>query len=184
MDELHTALRKTAEGEADAFETIVAALEPALCAYLSTIIRDPDLLDDVVQETFLKAMENAASFRGDASVKTWTFTIGRNVAFRYLAKESRHDELSLGQLGVQAGWGEHSDPETITSLNQQREILHLALEELPIEAREIIVLRDIEGHSGLETAEILGVTVSAMKTRLHRSRLKLLAEIDKRLRHG
>jgi len=134
--------------------------------------------DDIVQHTFVAAMKYAARYRGESTVKAWLFTIARNEAFRLRREAGRQvdSEPTLLELGVRAGWGSDT-PETEAVRRQQVEALRAALAALPTESAEILVLRDLEGFSGADTAALLGISLAAQKSRLHRARLQLLARV-------
>jgi predicted DNA-binding protein (UPF0251 family) len=78
------------------------------------------------------------------------------------------------ELGVQAGWGS-DDPETLAMAAERRDVLRAAFDALDQEAREVLTLRDLEGLSGEVTAALLGVSLAATKSRLHRARMSLAA---------
>lgn len=145
--------------------------------YLAAILGQAEDAEDALQETFLAVWRNAAGYRGQGAARAWLYTIARHAASRL--RRRRVDEpvelVSLEQLGVAAGWGEPLDP-LPASRESRRELVRTALERLGPEEREIILLRDVEGFSGEETAEMLGLTLPAMKTRLHRARLRFVAE--------
>ena len=129
-----------------------------------------------MQQTFLNVYQHAASFRGDASARTWLLTIARNTAYRLHGKAQREElvEEPLMELGVDAGWGS-ADPEAIAIAAERRGALTRAMEMLSPEDREVLILRDLEGLRGSEAAEVLGIGERALKSRLHRARLRLAA---------
>lgn len=86
-------------------------------------------------------------------------------------------EVPLVELGVAAGWGETRDPEALVSAMEDHLRLHQALDSLHPGDREVITLRDLEGLSGPEAAQVLEIPLSNLKTRLHRARLRLLARL-------
>lgn len=171
-------LFRTAAGERGAFDAIVSRHRAAVYRLARAATRSDAAAEDVLQETFLAAYRGAGSHRGDASVRTWLLTIARNAAFHHRRKEDRHDpdEPTLWELGARAGWGSE-DPETIARRAEKREALEAALRALSPEDREVIVLRELEELSGEETAEVLGLGLPAMKSRLHRARLRLAAAL-------
>lgn len=127
-----------------------------------------------MQQTFLNVYQHAASFRGDSSVRTWLLTIARNTVFRLHGKTQREElvEEPLMQLGLDAGWGS-DDPEAIAIAAERKGALRKALSLLSAEDREVLILRDLEGLRGSEAAEVLGIGERALKSRLHRARLRL-----------
>jgi RNA polymerase sigma-70 factor (ECF subfamily) len=136
--------------------------------------------EDIVQETFLSALRSAASYQpGVASVRTWLFAIARNTG-RHARRRAREipsaelDEAPLLDLGLAAGWGA---PDLRLDRAETVDRLARAVASLPSDDREVLVLRDVEALSGEETAELLGVGLPAMKSRLHRARLRLMAAL-------
>jgi RNA polymerase sigma-70 factor, ECF subfamily len=153
---------------------------PALSRYLQRLV-GPTLAEDALQETLLAAYRGAGSFRAESSVKSWLFTIARNAGVK-LGKRHREelrDDLDLERLGVRAGWGTET-PDTTLSREEQRRALEQALEQIDPADREVLLLRDVEGLSGEDTAAVLGISLAAMKSRLHRARLRLVASVDER----
>jgi RNA polymerase sigma factor (sigma-70 family) len=147
---------------------ILAAREPM--RRLARLLR-PDAADDVTQEALLIALRDPGAFRGQGSRRSWLFGIVRNVA-RSHGRSSRRavsTEPSLLDLGISAGWGQHVAPP-----DDEKLAIRDAYAELEDDEREVLWLRDVEGLSGEETADALGVSLPAMKSRLHRARLRLL----------
>jgi RNA polymerase sigma-70 factor (ECF subfamily) len=166
-------ITRVGEGDRRAFELLIERHAAAVLR-LATALSDPATAEDAMQQTFLNVYQNAARFRGDASVRTWLLTIARNTAFRLHGKTQREElvEEPLMQLGLDAGWGS-DDPEAIAIAAERKGALRKALSLLSAEDREVLVLRDLEGLRGAEAAEVLGVGERALKSRLHRARLRL-----------
>lgn len=133
-----------------------------------------------------------SSFRGPGSARPWLFGIARRQAARTWRRRvgEPRELLPLGlpdageghgadllELGLRAGWGEAEDPEALLSLHEREAQLRRAMDALGAADREVIVLRDLEGLSGPEVAALLGIGLPALKTRLHRARLRLLAQL-------
>jgi len=173
-------LRQAAGGDEEAFAEIVTRHQAAVWRYLRSLARDESLAEDVLQETFLSVWKSARSFRGEAGIRTWMFTIARNALFRKFRGTGAADEVPLGDLGAAAGWGGAPVFEDAEVRLDLRILFDRAMEALPPADREILLLRDVEGFSGEETAAMLGLTLPAMKTRLHRARLRFAAEARRR----
>lgn len=175
-------LARTARGDREAFSHFVAATHPAAYRLALAICGNPADAEDVLQETYLAAFRSAASFRGESSARTWLLTIARHQAWRMGKRRMQSsvsaavDDGNLEELGAAAGWGS-KDPERMAVRAQDREILDRALSSLTQDYREILVLRDLEGHSGEAVAAMLGLSQPAMKSRLHRARLALAAAL-------
>jgi RNA polymerase sigma-70 factor (ECF subfamily) len=170
-----------AAGDRAAYDSFVARHQAAVYRFAWTLTRDAAKAEDALQETFIAAWRSAASFRDEASARTWLLAIARNAVNRLHRRRADEpaDFASLEELGTMAGWGADDDPERSAMRRQNAGILRRALQSLPEEDHEIIVLRDLEGLSGEETAAVLGVTLAGMKTRLHRARLRLAAALRK-----
>jgi RNA polymerase sigma-70 factor (ECF subfamily) len=166
-------IARVAEGDRRAFELLIERHAAAVLR-LATAVSDPSTGEDAMQQTFLNVYQHAAGFRGDASVRTWLLTIARNTAFRLHGKARREEpvEQPLMQLGYNAGWGS-DDPEAIAIAAEQEGALRNALSQLSAEDREVLILRDFEGLRGSEAAGLLGIGERALKSRLHRARLRL-----------
>ena len=171
-------ISRTAEGDRRAFAELVERHAAAILRLANAVTGSPSLAEDAVQQAFLNAYRNASGFRGDASVRTWLLTIGRHAAHRLRVQNSRQKrvEESLMQLGLDAGWGS-ADPEAIAIAAEQRAALRAAMSRLCGDDQEVLVLRDLEGLSGSEAAEVLGISVRALKSRLHRARLRLAGSL-------
>ncbi len=161
------------------FDDLVEQHQAAVFRFVRSIAADPSTAEDALQETFLAAWRSASTFRGESSVRAWLFAIARNAVMRQHRR--RVDEPatteSLSALGEEAGWGSDDDPERAAMKHEQREIFERAMARLGDSDREVLLLRDLEGFSGEETAAILDIPLPAMKTRLHRARLRLAANV-------
>jgi len=174
-------LSRVVSGDRAAFDVLIAIHAGAMRSLARAIARDDALADDVTQEALIAAYRGAATYRASAgTLRGWLLAITRNAARR--ATRCRREEPraevedDLLQLGIHAGWG-HSDPELRLGDAEEIERIVQATGSLSLEDREVLLLRDFEGLSGEEAANALGLAVPAMKTRLHRARLRLLAAL-------
>mgnify|MGYP000159187122 CR=1 FL=1 len=172
-------IRAAAEGSAPAFGRLVERHQSAVYRFARALVGDPAAAEDVLQETFLAAWRHAASYRGEASVRGWLLTIARHQAFRLRRARPLEtaEEAPLERLALAAGFGIEGGPERAAMAAQRRERVAKALAALPAEDQEVLLLRDVEEFSGDETAGTLGLTLPAMKSRLHRARLRLAARL-------
>ena len=173
-------LERSAAGDRAAFDEVVRRHSASVFRLARTLVERQVDAEDLLQQTFLSAWQAARQFRGEASVRTWLLTIARHAAWQLRAKRGREplDDVPVDQLGLLAGWGQ-SDPECAAMRNQQRDRVAAAFSALALEDREVLTLRDLEECSGEETASMLELSVAAMKSRLHRARLRLAAELRK-----
>jgi RNA polymerase sigma-70 factor (ECF subfamily) len=172
-------LTAAAGGDSRAFDTFVIRHAGDVHRLLGSLgVRDADA-DDAMQDTFVAAWRGAAGYRGDGSARAWLFTIARHAATRTHRRRAGEPERfaplaaadSLEAIALAAGWGAPDESSARDTVDLVRRALHA----LSDGDREILVLRDMEGLSGNETAEALGLSLAAMKSRLHRARLRLAA---------
>jgi len=171
-------LKRTAAGEREAFDELVVRHQAAVFRFARAATEGPAAAEDVLQETFLAAWRAAGTFQGRSAVRTWLLTIARNQAWHQRERVGRVpvDDVALPELGEAAGWGDQS-PEDAAVRSQRLGRLARALASLGPEEREVLVLRELEELTGEETAAALGIGLAAMKSRLHRARLRLAAEL-------
>ena len=147
--------------------------------FLLSLGASPDDAEDALQDCFVSAWRSAEAFRGSGSARSWLLTIARNALHRHRRRRAGepagHEPLAI--LGERAGWGAETQ---FDRRFEARDELERALEQLVEEEREVLVLRDLEGYSGQETAQVLGISLAAMKSRLHRARLHLMADLRER----
>jgi RNA polymerase sigma-70 factor (ECF subfamily) len=136
----------------------------------------PEIADDIMQEVFIKVYEKMYSYRGQSSIKTWLFTITRNVA-RDHWKSAWSRKIVLFGFSSSHSAESPSAEQEVMRLFEQDEVWKIVLE-LPTKIREILLLHIHHNLSLKELAEILHISVSAVKSRLHRARIK----VDKRLK--
>jgi RNA polymerase sigma-70 factor, ECF subfamily len=168
-------ITRSARGDPRAFERLVERHAPAVLRLARAMSANDAAADDVVQDTFLSAFRAAGTYTpGRAAVRTWLFAIARNAARRARRgrRETPVEEETLVELGVAAGWG--APP---SDSPDRHDALARALASLEEDDREILVLRDLEELPGDAAAALLGIGLAAMKSRLHRARLRLLAAL-------
>jgi RNA polymerase sigma-70 factor, ECF subfamily len=171
-------LRACAAGDHDAFGAFVERHEASVHRYVRALTDDADRVDDALQETFIAAWRGAAGFRGGAGARAWLLRIARHASHRQYRRHAGQPQhhVSLDELAQEAGWGSGS-ADAITARLAAREVLEAGFAALDAEDREILVLRDLEGLTGDEAAETLGISLAAQKSRLHRARLRFLATV-------
>lgn len=174
-------LALTRSGDRAAFDAFVKRHQASVFRFARQATPGLDDAEDVLQEAFLAAWRSAANFRGDGSARAWILGITRNAARRFRRRRVGEPDRfeSLDELGARAGWGDDADPARLLERTLSRELLRSALERLSADDREILILRELEGFTGEEVAELLDLSVAAMKSRLHRARLRLASEVRK-----
>lgn len=169
-------LRATARGDRDAFAALVERHQAGVFRYLRAAADSQEDAEDALQETFVSVWRNAAGFRGTDSARGWLLTIARNALRksmrRRVGEPASHE--SYEDLGARCGWG--SDEGPLESL-ERRDLLERALDRLAPDDREILVLRELEGFEGKDVAHMMNISIPAMKSRLHRARLRFVASL-------
>ena len=151
-------LARAREGDLGAFEDLVRQYQGDVWRFAYHFTRDRTLADDVTQEAFLRAFRFLGGFRGDSRFTSWLFRIARNCAMDQLrARATNLERESRAPLGPT------SDPQT-------RVELHAALDAVTPEHREPFLLVEVFGLSYQEAADVLGVRVGTIKSRMHRAR--------------
>lgn len=178
--ELLEALR---QGDPAAYRQLVTSNSANVYNVALKLLGDEQEAEDVLQETFLSAFEAIERFEGRSKLSTWLYRIAYNASLMRLRKREQMTTFSLDRPlpgEDRAGhsvsrhlvdWSMVPDDQLLTA--EARQVMDHAIAELPETLRSAFVLRDMQGLSGAETAEILGITVQAVKNRLHRARLQL-----------
>jgi RNA polymerase sigma-70 factor, ECF subfamily len=177
-------------GEASAFEELVTRYERKIFRVTRNITGNLQDAEDAMQEAFLKSYENLANFKGDSRFYTWLVRIAVNEALMKLRR--RHP----GEFSIDEGLSGDEDlmprelddwgptPEERYQQVQMQEILSEAIDKLEPEYRIVFILRDVEELSTEDTAELLGLSITATKSRLLRARLKLRQCLNRYFREG
>jgi RNA polymerase sigma-70 factor, ECF subfamily len=171
-------LDRAQAGDVGAFEELSGAYADRLYMLLLRLLGDPGEAQDVAQEVMLRAWQGITRFQGRSSYFTWLYRIAVNEASRALEKRARRPAAaSIGARELQLPASPAYDPSRQAENRELRLALGQALADLPPELRTAIVLRDVEGLSTQEAAEIAGVGQAAFKSRLHQARLRVRAAI-------
>ena len=153
------------------------------------ILKDDSEAEDVVQESYVRAFTHLADFRAEAALSTWLTRIVINEAYGRLRRRRPTLEWESAEpvLAVQAqiipfpSWSSRNDPETAMAQNQIHGLLERAIDALPERFRTVLVARLVEEMSVEETAELLNLRPETVKTRLHRARLMLRADLERQI---
>ena len=148
------------------------------------LLGDPAAAEDVVQETFISAITHRESFEGRSKLSSWLYRIAYNAAIgrlrarqtEPLPEEEPDDESPAPMPHSLVDW--NLTPEQLHQDSEAAEVLQKAILKLPMKYRVVFFLRDMEDQSTEQTAEVLGLTDTAVKVRLHRARLALREELS------
>jgi RNA polymerase sigma-70 factor (ECF subfamily) len=179
-------VRASKMGDAAAFEQLVKRYDRRLLRISQTVTRNREDSEDAVQEALLKAFQNLADFREDSKFSTWLIRITLNQSLMKLRKQRTHKEVSLDEDFESDGDALSVDvpdrgpnPEQLCWASEFRDILGRTVEELRPILRTVFVLRDVEGLSIEQTAQVLNLSQSAVKARLWRVRLRLRERLNR-----
>ncbi len=195
-------LVKLRSGDEIAFSTLFDELNSALYGLARTFTSSPALAEDIVQETWLAVIRGLRGFEGRSSLRTWIFSILVRRARTMSARERRRGgvvtpsslaadgssiewEPGRGRVGL---WEESptpwhlDDPATVLQSRELIEVLERALEALPEQQRQVVLLRDVEDVSSTEVCNVLGITETNQRVLLHRGRARIREALDRYLR--
>ena len=164
-------------GDQQAFGLLVSKYQRKLARLLSRLIRDPAEVEDVAQETFIKAYRALGNFRGDSAFYTWLYRSGINTAKNYLVSQGRRAPTRTDFDSEEAETFEDGDllrdintPERMLLSKQIGETVNSAMEDLPEDLRTAIMLREIEGMSYEDIAKMMDCPIGTVRSRIFRAR--------------
>jgi RNA polymerase sigma-70 factor (ECF subfamily) len=172
-------------GDVAAFEQLLKRYDRRLFRVAQSVTHNREDSQDAVQEAFLKAYQHLGDFRGDSQFSTWLIRITLNQSLMKLRKLRRTREVALDEdFGTDEDvlprevidWA--PNPEQLYSVSELRNILIKTIEELRPILRAVFVMQDLEGLSTVQTAEVLNLSQSAVKSRLWRARLQLRERLN------
>lgn len=170
-------VRAVQHGEKGAMDALIRGTYSDVYALCRRLLGDPSDAADATQEVYLRVVRSILGFRGESAFATWLHRVAVNVCLTMLRK--RGDVRARGQSAgaLSAAFDDLPSPDTspedrVTQADLARRAAR-ALTELSQDAREIVILRDVQGLSTKQTAELLGVSEGAVKVRLHRAHLSL-----------
>jgi RNA polymerase sigma-70 factor (ECF subfamily) len=171
-------VERVQRGDKQAFDLLVIKYQRRLARLLSQFIRDATEVDDVTQETFIKAYRALPSFRGESAFYTWLYRIGINTAKNFLVTQGRRapttsigfDNEDAENFEEGSQLREMNTPESELMSKQIAQTVNQTLQELPEELRMAITLREIEGLSYEEIAGIMNCPIGTVRSRIFRAR--------------
>jgi len=177
-------VERAQRGDKRAFELLVSKYQRKLSRLLSRFIRDSTEVEDVTQEAFIKAYRALPTFRGDSAFYTWLYRIGINTAKNYLVALGRRAPTTTDIDSEEAEGFEDGDqlrdlntPENELASRQIAETVNQALAELPEELRTAIALREIEGLSYEDIANVMNCPIGTVRSRIFRAREAIAARL-------
>lgn len=177
-------VRRVQAGDTRAFDLLVRKYQHKILHLIGRYVHDPASAQDIAQEAFIKAYRGLRNFRGDSAFYTWLYRIAINTAKNYLVTESRRTpdyEVSAEDaenLNGESGLKEYATPERELLSEEIKQQIFKAMEDLPEDLRSAIVLRELEGMSYEEIAQVMECPIGTVRSRIFRAR----EAIDRQLR--
>ncbi|KRH99773.1 RNA polymerase sigma factor RpoE [Curvibacter sp. PAE-UM] len=178
---------RTLAGDAKAFELLVLKYQRRIQRLIARMVRDTDLVEDIAQETFIRAYRALHQFRGEAQFYTWLYRIAVNTAKKALL-DLKHDPLvTMAALRPEGDEDEtfqpgrepiaEETPETLLAAREIAEAVQAALEALPEDLRQAVTLREIEGLSYEDIAAVMNCPIGTVRSRIFRAREAISARV-------
>ena len=172
-------VERAVAGDHKAFELLVIKYQRRIQRLIGRMVRDVDLVEDIAQETFIRAYRALAQFRGDAQFYTWLYRIAVNTAKKFLMDLKRNPTVSENSFKsddddetspVENELTSSETPDAVLASKEIAQIINAALEALPEELRQAITLREIEGLSYEEISEVMSCPIGTVRSRIFRAR--------------
>jgi RNA polymerase sigma-70 factor (ECF subfamily) len=181
-------VERVQRGDQRAFEMLVVKYQRRIERLIARMVRDVDLVEDIAQETFIRAYRALPNFRGESAFYTWLYRIAVNTAKKAMIGLKRDPILTEAALGSQSGEDEDASrveneltdgetPESALASRQIAETVNAAIESLSEDLRQAITLREIEGLSYEEISEVMNCPIGTVRSRIFRAREAIAARL-------
>jgi RNA polymerase sigma-70 factor (ECF subfamily) len=180
-------VERAVAGDQRAFELLVIKYQRRIQRLIGRMVRDVDLVEDIAQETFIRAYRALHQFRGDAQFYTWLYRIAVNTAKKFLMDLKRNPVLSESALRNGDDEDETSrheneqtteeTPESELAARQIAAVVNAAMEALPEDLRQAVTLREVEGLSYEDIAEVMSCPIGTVRSRIFRAREAISAKV-------
>ncbi|WP_295855943.1 RNA polymerase sigma factor RpoE [uncultured Xylophilus sp.] len=180
-------VERTVAGDQKAYGLLVVKYQRRIERLIGRMVRDADLVEDIAQETFIRAYRALHQFRGDAQFYTWLYRIAVNTAKKALVDLRRNPVISENAMRSSSDEDETSyvdneltseeTPETVLAAKEIAETVNAAMEALPEDLRQAVTLREIEGMSYEEIAEAMDCPIGTVRSRIFRAREAISAKV-------
>jgi RNA polymerase sigma-70 factor, ECF subfamily len=181
-------VQRTLAGDQKAFELLVIKYQRRIERLIGRMVRDVDLIEDIAQESFVRAYRALHQFRGDAQFYTWLYRIAVNTAKKALVDMKRDPTVSESALRSSSDDDDETyrpgnepttdeTPESVLAAKEIAAAVEAAMEALPAELRQAVILREIEGLSYEEVAEVMNCPIGTVRSRIFRAREAISARV-------
>ena len=161
------------KGDKKAYEVLVLQYQDRLVFSVYKFLKDYELAQDIAQEAFVKAFKNIEKFRGDSSFYTWIYRIAINTSKNFLSSKSRKSEIyddEIMELKLSESAVTSENPENILEAEELRSLMMEAIQGLPDDIRTTLSLREFDGLSYEEIAEVQNCPIGTVRSRIHKGR--------------
>lgn len=169
-------VRDIKNGDARALEEIVKRYSNKVYNLAFHLTRDAVAAEEIMQDVFLTVVAKIGTLANEAYFSTWLYRVTTNAAYGFLRKERKFSEQTPVEdidAEIQQDYDWSDLPDDVLLSEESREVLRRSIDSLPEAMRTVIIMKDMEGFKNEEIAEALGISVPAVKSRLHRGRLAL-----------
>ncbi|MHC4548342.1 MAG: RNA polymerase sigma factor [Planctomycetota bacterium] len=173
-------VRRIREGDAEALRAIVERYQERIFALIYGIVRDRHEVEDVAQEVFLKVYTRIHAFDERSRFYTWLYRVAVNAAKDHVKKRSRRPAVALDEEATLADQAESPVGHAATA--ETRRQVREEIAALPVRYREVLTLRELEGLSYIEIAQVLQISIGTVESRLHRARARLKRRLERHAR--
>jgi RNA polymerase sigma-70 factor (ECF subfamily) len=173
-------VERTVAGDQSAYELIVIKYQRRIQRLIGRMVRDVDLVEDIAQETFIRAYRALHQFRGDSQFYTWLYRIAVNTAKKFLLELKRDPTVSENAFksddeSDETSWAGNEPttdetPESVLAAKEIASAVNVALEALPDDLRQALTLREIEGLSYEDISELMNCPIGTVRSRIFRAR--------------
>ena len=180
-------VQRAVAGDPSAFELLVIKYQRRIQRLIGRMVRDVDLVEDIAQETFIRAYRALHQFRGDAQFYTWLYRIAVNTAKKFLLDMKRDPTVSENALRSnddedETSWVKHEPiadetPETVLAAKEIAAAVNAALMALPNDLQQALTLREIEGMSYEEIGEVMNCPIGTVRSRIFRAREAISSKV-------
>ena len=177
-------VKRVQKGDKTAFDILVLKYQHKVVNLISRFVSDQAECQDIAQDAFIKAYRAIGNFRGDSQFYTWLYRIAANTAKNYLASRARKSPLysvdvdDAEHYEGESGLKEYTNPENLLLTDEIKKTIFRVIEDLPDDLKSAITLRELEGLSYEEIAEVMDCPIGTVRSRIFRAR----AAIDKELK--
>jgi RNA polymerase sigma-70 factor (ECF subfamily) len=180
-------VERAVAGDQGAFELLVIKYQRRVQRLIGRMVRDVDLVEDIAQETFIRAYRALHQFRGDAQFYTWLYRIAVNTAKKFLLELKRDPTVSESAFKSnedddETSWAANEPttdetPESVLAAKEVASAVNAALEALPEDLRQALTLREIEGLSYEDISEVMNCPIGTVRSRIFRAREAISAKV-------